>query len=307
LRQKLATMSYTTRPMTQPPAPSLTAFVMCADDYGMTPEISAGILELAQQQRISATSVMSLSPHWPEWARPLQAVKSRIDVGLHLDWTSNFAIERGFGGSLPQVMALSALRCLSAKTAKRAIEQQLDLFEQHFQSTPDHLDGHQHIHQFPVIRDALMNVLSHRYTTTRRPWVRISRVTEQPMSLKSRVINVMGARALQTLADRCGFAHSQALTGVYDFHGDSALYRQRLRHWLTHLPLHTVLMCHPGQGLGDGSTLATARATEQEVLVSPEFQTLLNSTQTTMLRGQTLFCPHDTTPPTTTHHDASLD
>lgn len=280
--------------MTMSPEPSLTPFVMCADDYGITPEISAGILELARHKRITATSAMSLSPHWSAWAAPLRDCHAAMDVGLHLDWTSPFAVKEGFGKALPLLMALSALRLLSPSTIERAIELQLDLFETHFQAPPDHVDGHQHIHQFPMIRDMLMRILSRRYSPQERPWIRIARIAKYPVNLKAQVINAMGATALQRLAIEHGFAHSAHLTGVYDFQGDSRLYLQHLRNWLKQMPSNTVLMCHPGHGPCGTAPFPQARLWEQEVLLSPAFQTILNNTQTTLVRGSRLFPRPDT-------------
>ena len=275
--------------MTAPFKSSVTPFVMCADDYGMTPEISTGILELARQKRITATSAMSLSPHWADGALPLRELQPLVDVGLHLDWTSSFAVEKGFGTSLPVLMALSTLRLLRLSTIERAVEQQLDLFETHFKAPPDHVDGHQHIHQFPVIRDVLMRVLSRRYNTQDRPWIRIARVAERPASMKAQVINAMGANALETLAVKYGFAHSHYLTGVYNFHGHAELYLQHLHHWLARMPQGTVLMCHPAQGPCGHAPFPQARLWEQEVLRGQPFQALLHSTQTTLVRGSELF------------------
>ncbi|PUE33366.1 hypothetical protein B9Z52_08280 [Limnohabitans sp. Jir72] len=283
-------MSFTTDlHMTMPSKSAVTPFVMCADDYGMTPEISAGILKLADQNRISATSVMSLSPHWPHWAPPLRELRGRVDAGLHLDWTSAFAVDEGFGKSLPLLMALSALRLLRTSAIECAIERQLDLFETHFLAPPDHVDGHQHIHQFPVIREVLMRVLSRRYGAHDRPWIRIARITEAAASLKSQVINAMGATALKRLTIGYGFAHSDDLTGVYDFQGNAHFYSQRLRNWLEHMPSNSVLMCHPGQGPCGLAPFAQARLWEQEVLQSEAFQTMLDNTQTTLVRGSALF------------------
>jgi predicted glycoside hydrolase/deacetylase ChbG (UPF0249 family) len=284
-------LSSTAPHLTAPFESSVTPFVLCADDYGMTPDICSGILELARQNRITATSVMSLSPHWPHWAAPLREFRACVDAGLHLDWTSAFAIDEGFGKPLPLLMVLSSLGLLRTSTIECAIERQLDLFETHFQAPPDHVDGHQHIHQFPVIREVLMRVLARRYSAQDRPWIRIARIAEHPVSLKAQVINAMGATALQRLALEYGFAHSEHLTGVYDFQGDMHLYRQRLRNWLEHMPSNTVLMCHPGQGPSELAPFPQARLWEQEVLLSASFQTMLNSTHTTLVRGRTLFQP----------------
>jgi predicted glycoside hydrolase/deacetylase ChbG (UPF0249 family) len=268
---------------------SATPFVMCADDYGMTPGICIGILKLIRQNRINATSVMSLSPHWIDWATPLRELRDQVDVGLHLDWTSPFAIEKGFGTSLTLLMARSTCRLLRNSTVERAIEQQLDLFEAHFKARPDHVDGHQHIHQFPVIRELLLRVLSRRYAIHDRPWIRIARVKENPPSLKSHVINAMGADALQRLAIQYDFAHSDSLSGVYNFQGNAQLYLQHLHNWLTHMTSGTVLMCHPGTEPCDQAPSPRARLWEQAVLEGQSFQAMLNSTQTTLVRGTALF------------------
>ena len=282
-------MLYTPRQMAPAFEASWTPVVICADDYGMTPEVNAGILELARHQRISATSVMSLSPHWSDGASPLRDLTTLIDVGLHLDWTSAFAIEKGFGTSLPKLMGLSTLRLLRPEHIERAIQEQLDLFEEKFQAPPDHVDGHQHIHQFPVIRDVLMHVLSRRYKTQERPWIRIARVAAKPVDLKAQVINAMGAQALQNLAQQLGFAHSQYLTGIYDFRGDAQLYARQLKQWLHELPSNAVLMCHPAQGPCGHAPFPEARLWEQEILLGPAFLALLNETHTRLVRGTDLF------------------
>lgn len=269
--------------------PSTLDLVICADDYALTPGVCSGIIELAELGRISATSAMTLSPHWPFWAREIPALQTRIDVGLHLDWTSDFAREQGFGAPLGQVMVRSLLHTLNAKKVSEQIKRQLDLFEQHAGSAPDHIDGHQHVQQFPVIRDALIDTLVMRYPGAKRPWLRVSRIASHPWELKAQVINAMGARSLLSLAQQHGFACSQYLTGVYNFLGDTDNYRQRLRNWLTHLPQGTVLMCHPAADTDHDAPFAQARQQEQDVLLDPELPTLLNELSVRIIRGKMLF------------------
>ena len=271
------------------PAQAVTELVVCADDYAMTPEISTGIIALAAQGRISATSAMTLSPHWPEWARQLPALQSRIDVGLHLDWTSDFALQQGFGRPLGQLMLSSLLRALRPHEVVAQIHRQLDLFEDHAGVTPDHIDGHQHVHQFPTMRDGLIEVLVKRYSPHQRPWLRVAHVASPPWAIKARIINAMGARALRALAERHGLAHSEHLTGVYDFSGDTDFYRRQLQHWLGQLPPATVLMCHPAEGLNAEAPFPEARIREQHVLSHPALDALLNEQRVRIVRGSQLF------------------
>ena len=104
------------------------SLVICADDYALSEPISLAIETLAKNKRISATSVMSLSPLWPSHSASLQSLKGQIDVGLHLDWTSEFAIANGHGGSLNSVMLKSLLGQNSIADCKKIIHQQLDWF-----------------------------------------------------------------------------------------------------------------------------------------------------------------------------------
>ena len=66
--------------------------VLCADDYALNAPVSQGIVALAVLGRLSATSVMSLSPRWAEDVGGLRDVRERLDVGLHLDFRLNVLI-----------------------------------------------------------------------------------------------------------------------------------------------------------------------------------------------------------------------
>jgi predicted glycoside hydrolase/deacetylase ChbG (UPF0249 family) len=178
---------------------------------------------------------------------------------------------------------------LQSAPLETEIHQQLDLFERHLGATPDHVDGHQHVHQFPVIRDALMRVLSRRYTTGHRPWLRVSRATGQKADLKAQVITAMGAKALERLALIHGFAHSSHLSGIYDFKGNAIQYRDQLHQWLKDLPKGTVLMCHPAKGIHAQSLTPMASVWEHEVLCGEALPDLLASTGTELSRGQMIF------------------
>ena len=71
--------------------------VLCADDYAQHAGVTQAVLALADAGRLTATSAMVLSPRWPADAAPLRERRGRIDVGLHLDFTSDFAIATGHG------------------------------------------------------------------------------------------------------------------------------------------------------------------------------------------------------------------
>lgn len=270
--------------MTQVP---LKQVVVCADDYALNAPISQGIVSLARRGRISATSVMSLSPRWSEDAAALRELQGQLDVGLHLDWTSPFARQAGHGSSLAGVMARALLHSYRGEVVQDLIERQLDAFEQHWQAAPAHIDGHQHIHQFAVLREALAEVVMRRYgTCATRPWLRIAQVAQG--GWKANIISLMGARALQGWAQRNRWPTVSPLLGVYDFEGNLADYARHMQDWLTRLPTQTcaLLMCHPARSAQVDDAIGAARKREFAYLASPDFVRHLRDARVQLVRGR---------------------
>jgi chitin disaccharide deacetylase len=261
--------------------------IVCADDFAASEVISQGIAALAQQRRISATSAMVLSPRWPQDASLLQVFRGRLDVGLHLDWTSEFACRAGHGMSLGAAMLKSVVGGFDRAAAAAVIEQQLDAFEAHWQDAPDHVDGHQHVQQFAGIREALIEAMARRYPK-RKPWLRISRVPAGQADVKSRIIAAMGAKALQKLADRSGFTTSRDLSGVYDFSGNNEHYARRMTVWLQSSPEGATIMCHPARQADSSDSIGAARACEFAYLSGAQFPAALAQCHVALVRGVAL-------------------
>ena len=266
--------------------------ILCADDFAVHAEASMGIARLAQQGRLSATSVMVLSPRWAQDATLLQDLRGRIDVGLHLDWTSDFARASGHGLSLHAAMLkamLGGFGRAAAQTATRSvIERQLDAFEARWGAPPDHVDGHQHVQQFAGIREALVQALASRYGAgAAMPYVRISRAPAGAADAKSRVIAAMGATALEALAAHRGVPRTTALLGVYDFAGDAQRYGRLMQCWLAQAPAHSIIMCHPGQAAVHDDAIGAARAREFAYLGGAAFADVLAMAGVQLVRGAT--------------------
>lgn len=247
--------------------------VLCADDYAVNAPTSQGIVALCVLGRLSATSVMVHSPRWLEDAAALRDVRDRLDVGLHLDWTSSFAQAQGHGLSLGAVMARSVCGGLRGADVRDAIERQFDAFEAHWHAAPDHVDGHQHVQQFAGLREVLCEVLWRRYgALTKRPWLRVSRVAQA--DLKAQVITAMGARALQAWAHQQDWPCVAPLLGAYGFDGDVTGYRQHMQRWLRDAPTGAqpaLVMCHPAASADAQDEIGPARAREFAYLASDDF------------------------------------
>lgn len=262
--------------------------VVCADDYAISEPVSKAIQHLANIKRISATSVMSLSPLWPEHSQELIAFKGLIDVGLHLDWTSDFAIQNGHGKTLNQVMLQAIFQQLAFEKCKKLIHQQLDLFEKYWGQGPDFIDGHQHIHQFNGIRQALIEVIKERYqqansnSNLRPPYLRVSQTVSVQNNIKSKIIALMGAKALMQIASKENIPYFLYLSGIYNLQIGSITYAERMNKWLEQLPYqnNSILMCHPSTQLDSNDLISEARVHEYQYLKSDSFLQDLNQYNT---------------------------
>jgi chitin disaccharide deacetylase len=248
---------------------------LCIDDFGLHEGVDNAALELAQRGRVTAISCMVGAPHWEVGALKLSEVRADdVDIGLHLDFTEH-PISAANRWKLPQLIAASTARLLDRGAVRTEIDAQLDKFEQGLGRAPSHVDGHQHIHQFPVLRDALLQALLERYPD-RRPWLRrTARRRTGATGFKPWLIEHLGSAPLAEAARRHGFAQNECFLGVYDFTGDAASYRARLVHWLQAAREGDLLMCHPALGAPASDAISPARTVEYSVLASDAFPQLL--------------------------------
>jgi chitin disaccharide deacetylase len=270
--------------------------IICADDYAQSAAIDAAILTLIERGILTATSCMTLSPRWPESARQLTPqLRTKADLGLHLDFTQ---FSRTMRAAHPVLVLRSLTGLLSTQKVMANIKQQLDAFEDALHTPPDYIDGHLHVHQLPIIREALLTILQHRYShlaPAERPWLRIS---SPPVGsgLKARIIHWLGAQTLKQLAAAAGFRVSPILLGVYNFQGDAAAYQAHWLHWARQLKqlaisekdLPPVLMCHPArptQAIDPHDPIAIARMIEWQVMQSADFSAWLSMADIQAVKG----------------------
>ena len=247
--------------------PALRPLSICVDDLGLHPGVTGSVLQLAELGHISATSAMTQMGHWPEAAQALAPVRGQLDVGLHFNLTESSP--EGPGMPLGGLIRRSVLRQLDVAQLASSFESQLSAFASVWGSLPDHIDGHQHVHQFPQVRQAMWQVLD-RWRDRHpgwKPWLRAS-VPALPAGLKGQVLAALGGRALARECAARGLPCSAGLTGIYGFDGPPEAYLARWQHWLAHSPAGSVLMCHPAMAEVPGDAIAAARLREHAVLVS---------------------------------------
>lgn len=271
---------------------SLKEVIICADDYGVDPNVDAAIVELAAQGRLSATSVLVDADISSESIDAIALLD--IDVGLHLNFTEVFGQL-----SSQNVMPLSKLiirahaRLLSRSWVKANIERQLDRFEALFGHVPDYVDGHLHVHQLPIIRDELIEALSRRQLPTGF-WIRDTRagaMSGWPWSerFKSWVIGHLGMSRLASLAARAQFSRNRGFFGVYDFARTHRPFMQMLDTWLSEAQAGALIMTHPARQVIANDPIGQARVAEYEGLASDGLLQLLQLRQARLVRAsQTL-------------------
>lgn len=255
-----------------------TELCICADDYGLAAGVNAAVAQLAERGRLQATGALVGAPAWRQglpWLR--EGAGSGLEVGLHLDFTEA-PLTPGARQRLPALIAQSYVGSLDAAMVRAEIRAQLEAFEDGLGRAPAFVDGHQHVHQLPGIRTALLEELARRYPApAERPWLRNTRGRWASMRVaglqdaaKAGVIAALGARALADAARRAGFRQNRGFLGVYGFEGGTDRYAGLLRGWLASARTGDLLMCHPGDQAGDA--LAEARQAEFAVLTGPALE-----------------------------------
>jgi predicted glycoside hydrolase/deacetylase ChbG (UPF0249 family) len=244
------------RPGPRPPQAAPSAIILCADDYAMTEGVSRAIGELAAAQRLSATSVMVTSPHWPAGAPRLAVHRGHLGIGLHLNLTLGHPLgpmprlaPSGALPSLERLMAWSCFPLLVQAEVRAEIERQLDRFETGLRFPPDHVDGHQHVHVLPAVRGALLDALARRYggrpPLVRDPTDRLSalgaRSTARAKAISVRLLASGFARA----ARRRGLPVNDSFAGFSDFRTGTP-YADELKSALREPGRRHLVMCHPG-------------------------------------------------------------
>ncbi|MFY9692495.1 MAG: ChbG/HpnK family deacetylase [Xanthobacteraceae bacterium] len=260
---------------------------LCADDYGLSPTVSAAIRDLIARHRINATSVMMPAPSFsPSEAAALEvAAGGRAAIGLHVTLTAPFRpLTAGFAPTrngaflpLPAMAGRALAHWLRPEDLEIEITRQFSAFRAAFGRAPDFVDGHQHSHVFPQIREALLRVIK---DAAPQAWLRqCGRSAAAPKSFadpKGYVLDALSTR-LARLAARAEVRTNPAFAGTYSF-APGADYATLFPGFLDGLPDGGVVMCHPGEvdaELRRLDPLTDLREREYAYFLGDEFPLLL--------------------------------
>src|SRR5262249_7063303 len=174
-------------------------------------------------------------------------------IGLHLTFTAPFRpLNKSFrplrDGAFPLLRDLfrdGLLRRLDAKAIATEIEAQLAAFAAAFGRPPDFIDGHQHAHLAPQVRDEVLAAAKRHAPAA---WVRqcgsvqpaIKRLGDPKGLLLDALSRTMRARAMAV-----GVPTNPGFAGTYSFR-PNADFAKKFAPFLDGLPDGGVVMCHPG-------------------------------------------------------------
>jgi len=157
--------------------------IVNADDYGLTPAVSRGILRGMRDGVITSTSVLVLGSGFSRsvgWLRD----ETTLGVGVHLALVGedpplstardiptlvdrHGRLARSWRQLLPRVMT----KRIDMADVERELAAQIGAAQDAGLSI-DHLDSHQHVHMFPGLREVVVD-LAHRFDV---PAVRVTRM-----------------------------------------------------------------------------------------------------------------------------------
>jgi len=237
--------------------------IVCADDFGLAGDINRAVINLVERGRISAVSCMVALAHFDRVAfSDLWKHKEKVDVGLHLTLTDISPVygrsgvksllhPSGVLHSMDSLLRRGLWGAVNPDDVAREVRSQYDCFMKYAGCPPDYLDSHLHVHQFPGVREGVLQFLDTLDPVT-GPYVRNSamsfwKITRQGVSpLKCMTIGFFGNRFRKALEKR-GFKTNSGFAGIYAYDQYRA-YPAFHKRFVDCMESRTgILMTHPGK------------------------------------------------------------
>ena len=266
---------------------------LIADDYGLAPGVSSAILDLIERGRLTGTSCMTGFPEWEEAAARIRPLRQRAAVGLHLTLTDQIAVTGSSSlapeGKLPGLAALALplrRQRIDERDVHAELDAQYDRFTEALAGPPDHIDGHQHVHFIPVVRNWLLarfGAASHKPTLRGAPGLPALDATAPKIAAIATL-----AAGFNRSMQRAGFSPMTPLSGIYDWRQPEK-FASRLRAAVDTLPEQGLFMCHPGHVddiLRARDPMQDAREVEFTVLSSEDFGASLERAGVCVMDGK---------------------
>jgi predicted glycoside hydrolase/deacetylase ChbG (UPF0249 family) len=274
----------------------MTILALCADDFGLSDGVDLGIIDLIERGRISAASCMMAGPSLDANAPRLLALSSHADIGLHLTFTDLAFLGDVdcLGGreppSLNALMIAAFTGRLKRADIRAEIARQIARFGAVFGRLPDFIDGHQHSHVLPVIRQALFDCVRDGLLPA---GTAIRNCSEPALSVIRRGIEVPKSLLISGLsaglarqAHALGMPVNDSFRGITAFATDGSFARL-FPDFLVGPGDRPLAMCHPalaGYPAHPTDVIAAARVQEHAYLAGDAFAADLTTAGVTIGR-----------------------
>ena len=228
-----------------PPVTRSIAF--CVDDLGLVEGVAETVVTLAAAGRISSASCIVNAPAFRgevSEAATNTRPNASFELGLHFNLTEGSPLSPDLAAAWPTLPLLERLIAgahlgqLPLAALGIELRAQIDAFTEAAGRAPAFIDGHQHVHALPGVRERVLAAAG-------EPAIRnTGHVVGPGFALKRMLIERTGGRALQAQLAARGRRCNSALLGVYDF--VSSDYRGLVRGWLAAAPdARALVFCHP--------------------------------------------------------------
>jgi chitin disaccharide deacetylase len=271
---------------------------LCADDYGLSPDVNRAIRELIARGRLNATSVMVLGPAiGRDEIKPLEdaaAENPHCSIGLHATLSAPFhpltlhfrPLEGGLFPPFAKLLRAGLLRRLDPEIIRAEVASQLAAFAEKFGRAPDFVDGHQHVQLFPQVRDGFLAAVKQAAPDA---WVRqggrARPLAKRLRSPKALLLDILSVQ-FRHRAARVNVAFNPAFAGAYDF-AKGTDFAGLMQQFIDGLPDGGLIMCHPGfidDTLKRLDPLTDQREREHAYLAGDAFPRLLAASNVTLAR-----------------------
>jgi predicted glycoside hydrolase/deacetylase ChbG (UPF0249 family) len=265
--------------------------LVTADDYGIGPATSQGIIDLAVAGRLSCSVLLVTSPYAEQAVQAWREAEQPFELGWHPCLTLDRPIAapkhvpslvdaNGVFWPLGDFLRRLFLGQLRSSEIDIELKAQYQRFRDLVGYAPRVVNSHHHVQIFAPVGAILRQTLGQErplpyLRRIREPWRTLTRVPGA--RLKRAFLSTLGWREARRQAE-AGFPGNDSLAGVTDPHyvADPAF----LARWLAQVPGHAVeLTCHPGyrdptlidRDCKEGDPQLERRPREFDLLQHPSF------------------------------------
>ncbi len=232
--------------------------LIAADDYGIGPATSQGILDLASEGLVTATVLLVTSPYAEEAVQAWRRAGQPVELGWHPCLTLDQPVlpahavpslvdARGHFWPLGSFLRRLALGSIHTAELEAELLGQYTRFRELVGRPPILVNAHHHVHIFPLVGAILRELFAKSgilpyVRRLREPWRTIARI---PGARGKRAFLSILGRPEGRRFDQAGFPGNDWLVGVTD--PSTAADPASLARWLKSVPGRVVeLTCHPG-------------------------------------------------------------